>query len=200
MFFQKYFVMLHLLLDSAELYLDNGELFFYLDDFHIPIPISERWSYYLPNRINVGIDIDPHNKITITIKDSSNNREIRFNLLELLPKEALFSMEQNQKTDNSKEEQEYLDSVRDYLEESDARGKRLLNRLRERLGFSEERAAELEASLQSIQLADDEKEYLEEYKACLEEGEISSKERRLLDRLRDRLGISEERAKELETL
>ena len=182
------------------MYLDNGELFFYLDDFHIPIPISERWSYYLPNRINVGIDIDPHNKITITIKDSSNNREIRFNLLELLPKEALFSMEQNQKTDNSKEEQEYLDSVRDYLEESDARGKRLLNRLRERLGFSEERAAELEASLQSIQLADDEKEYLEEYKACLEEGEISSKERRLLDRLRDRLGISEERAKELETL
>ena len=52
---------------NVELYLDNGELFFYLDDFHIPIPISERWSYYLPNRINVGIDIDPHNKITITI-------------------------------------------------------------------------------------------------------------------------------------
>ena len=43
-------------------------------------------------------------------------------------------------------------------------------------------------------------EYLEEYRACLEEGEIPSKERRLLDRLRDKLGIHPSRAKEIENL
>ena len=75
-----------------------------------------------------------------------------------------------------------------------------MDRLRNRLGISVERAEELEKSLQEIQLTKEEKEYLEEYQACLEEGEISSKERRLLDRLRDKLGISEERAKEIETL
>lgn len=99
------------------------------------------------------------------------------------------------------DEKEYLEEVKACLEEDNEispKERRLLNRLRERLGISEERAAELEASLQSIQLTDDEKEYMEEYKACLEEGEISSKERRLLDRLRDRLSISKERAKEIE--
>lgn len=78
--------------------------------------------------------------------------------------------------------------------------RRLLNRLREKLGISERRAQELEDSLNSSQLTSDEQEYLEEYRACLEEGEISSKERRLLDRLRDKLGIHPSRAKELENL
>lgn len=103
----------------------------------------------------------------------------------------------------TEDEKEYLEEVKACLEEDSEispKERRLLNRLRERLGISEKRAEELEASLQSIQLTDDEKEYLEEYKACLEEGEISPKERRLLDRLRDKLGIPEERAKELETL
>lgn len=101
----------------------------------------------------------------------------------------------------TEDEKEYVEEVKACLEvdsEISPKERRLLNRLRERLGISEERATELETSLQSIQLTDEEKEYLEEYKACLEEGEISSKERRLLDRLRDKLGISEERAKEIE--
>ena len=42
------------------------------------------------------------------------------------------------------------------------------------------------------------KEYQEELKACLEDGTISDRERRLLDRLRKSLGISEERAKAIE--
>ena len=101
----------------------------------------------------------------------------------------------------TEDEKEYVEEVKACLEEDSEispKERRLLNRLRERLDISEERAAELEASLQSIQLTDEEKEYLEEYKACLEEGEISSKERRLLDRLREKLEISEERAKEIE--
>ena len=51
------------------------------------------------------------------------------------------------------------------------------------------------------QLTDAEKEYLDEYKACLEEdSEITAKERRLLNRIRESLGISEERANEIEKL
>ena len=51
----------------------------------------------------------------------------------------------------------------------------------------------------STGLLDNEQEYMEEYKLCLEEdGEISPKERRLLDRLREKLGISISRATEIE--
>lgn len=76
-----------------------------------------------------------------------------------------------------------------------------MERFREKLGISAERAKELEDSLSTSRLTDAEQEYLEEYKACLEDdGEISPKERRLLNRLRDTLGIPEERAIELEKL
>ena len=102
----------------------------------------------------------------------------------------------------SEDEQEYLEEVKMCLEEDNEispRERRLLDRLRNKLNISEERAKELEESLKAPQLTEDEQEYLEEYKLCMEEdGEISSKERRLLDRLRDKLGINVERAKELE--
>jgi len=104
----------------------------------------------------------------------------------------------------SEDEQEYLEEVKMCLEEDNEispKERRLLDRLRSKLNISEERAKELEESLKAPQLTEDEQEYLEEYKLCLEEdGEISSKERRLLDRLRDKLGISVERAKELEMI
>ena len=68
------------------------------------------------------------------------------------------------------------------------------------MGISEKRAEELEMSLSSQRmLTPDEQEYADEFKACLEDdGEISSKERRLLDKLRNSLGITPERAKEIE--
>ena len=101
-------------------------------------------------------------------------------------------------------ENEYLDELKACLEEDgeiSPKERRLLERLREKLGISSERATELEATLSAPQLTDEEKEYLEEYKACFEEDEeISPKERRLLNRLRDTLGISAERAEELEKL
>lgn len=74
----------------------------------------------------------------------------------------------------------------------------MLERLRKHLQISEERALELENSLKPS-LNENEKEYWNEYKLCLEDGEeISAGERRLLDKLRIRLQISEERAKEIE--
>lgn len=103
----------------------------------------------------------------------------------------------------TEEEVEYLNELKACLEEDgeiSSKERRLLNRLRERLGINEERAEELEASLLEPELTEEEKEYLDEYKACIEEGVLSSKEIRLLNRLRMSLGITENRAKELETL
>ncbi len=103
-------------------------------------------------------------------------------------------------------ETEYLEEVRSCLEEDGeitARARRLLNRIREKSGITEERAAELEATLQTPQLTDEEKEYLDEYKACLEESEdgtLSPRERHLLNKIRASLDITEERATELEKL
>lgn len=97
------------------------------------------------------------------------------------------------------EEQEYLEEIRACLDndgEISSRERRLLDRLRKTLGITEVRAKELEASVNDM--SDDEKEYQEELKACLEDGTISDRERRLLDRLRKSLGISEERAKAIE--
>ena len=97
------------------------------------------------------------------------------------------------------EEQEYLEEIRACLDndgEISSRERRLLDRLRKSLGITEARAKELEASVNNM--SDDEKEYQEELKACLEDGTISDRERRLLDRLRKSLGISEERAKAIE--
>ena len=97
------------------------------------------------------------------------------------------------------EEQEYLEEIRACLDndgEITSRERRLLDRLRKSLGITEARAKELEASVNSM--SDEEKEYQEELKACLEDGTINDRERRLLDRLRKSLGISEERAKAIE--
>ena len=102
----------------------------------------------------------------------------------------------------SNDEQAYLDEVKACLQngEISPSERRLLTRFRERLGISETRAAELEATITAIQLTDDEKEYLEAYRDVANDGNVSERERRILDRLRTNLGISEERAKELEQM
>lgn len=58
----------------------------------------------------------------------------------------------------------------------------------------------LEVSQTPIELSDEEKEYVEEYRLYNENGTISEKERRLLDKLRELSGISKERAEYLESL
>ncbi len=97
-------------------------------------------------------------------------------------------------------EQKYIDEVKECLADGEITrtGRRLLKMHRERLGISETRAAELEASVATPQLTDEEKEYLEAYREACEDGQLSDKERRMLNRLRDILGITEERAKEIE--
>ena len=74
---------------------------------------------------------------------------------------------------------------------------KFLDRLCKRYNISTERAAEIE-DMAKPKLSDDEKEYLDSVKEVLSDGEMSPRDRKLLNRLRDSLGISEERAAELE--
>ena len=63
-------------------------------------------------------------------------------------------------------EQEYLDNLKEFLEddaEITPRERKMLDRIRQNLGISEERAKELEASLKP-QLTEDEQEYLDMYR------------------------------------
>lgn len=99
------------------------------------------------------------------------------------------------------EEQEYLDNLKDFLEDDEEitpRERKMLNRIRQTLGISEERAAELEASLAKPQLTEDEQEYLDMYREYAEKGEITEKERRRLDKFAQALGIKSDRIKEIE--
>ena len=101
-------------------------------------------------------------------------------------------------------EQEYLTEYKECLasnggEFSDSE-RRLLERMRKSLGIFVKRAAELEDSLTpALQLTEVESEYLEEYKQCAVGGNITDSERRLLDRMKKTLGISDERAAEIES-
>ena len=105
---------------------------------------------------------------------------------------------------NNKNEEEYLENYVDILADYGEIGQRERKRLekdRVRLGISEARAKELEAGWANSTLSDKEKEYLEEFKEMMEDyGSISDRERKRLDKIRTRLGISESRAAEIERL
>lgn len=102
----------------------------------------------------------------------------------------------------SPEEQEYYDALQEYLSDGEIsdRERKMLERVRKALGISAERAAELEAALQQPQLTDDEQEYLEAYREYLVDGEIDAKARKRLEIFRKGIGISEERAVEIENM
>lgn len=99
-------------------------------------------------------------------------------------------------------EKEYLEEYRACIDNDGVisdKERRLLNRLAKSLGLSEQRVRQLEDSLSSLALSDEEQEYYEEYKACLDnDGVISDKERRLLNRLAKSLDITVERQREIE--
>ena len=99
-------------------------------------------------------------------------------------------------------EARYLEEIHFMLEDDgviDERERTILERIRERYNITPERAKELEAqAIAGQELTPEEQEYLSEYKNSLQDGAISEKERRLLNRLAMALGISEERVKELE--
>ena len=102
----------------------------------------------------------------------------------------------------SDNEQSYAEEVKFCLEDGTIGDKerRFLERMRTKLGISSERATEIEESLQKPQLTEDEQDYLDAVKDEIMDGMIPESSKRLLNRLRKSLNISEERAKEIEML
>ena len=102
----------------------------------------------------------------------------------------------------SDNEQDYLDTLKESFEDGDItpRERKMLERIRVSLGISEERAKEIESLLIGNPITEDEREYVEMYKEYLEDGEISEKERRRLNKFAMALGISQDRINELEKL
>lgn len=112
------------------------------------------------------------------------------------------NIKQDTKGSVSSVEQEYLDEYKCMLEDGEigARERKSLDRLIARLGLTAQRAAELEASVGISDLSAEEKEYIDEYREILADGEIRDRDRRALERLAQRNGISASRANELEKL
>ena len=103
----------------------------------------------------------------------------------------------------SNNEQEYIETLKEIIADDGEitdRERRLLEKLRTKLGISESRAKELENALANPSLTIEEQEYLDEYKSIAADGEITDKERKLLDKIRKMSGISEERAREIEKM
>ncbi len=133
--------------------------------------------------------------------------QIRYNISDKRAKEL--EEEVLNKNKYTAEEQEFIDEVNFILDHDgdiDDGDRRILIRLASRLGISEQRAKELEESVlisrgESPEFTAQELEYIEELRFCLEESsEISQSARRLLDRVSKNLGISEDRAREIEQI
>lgn len=100
----------------------------------------------------------------------------------------------------SSEEKKYKEEVLFCLEDGGSISdddRKYLERKRNKFGISPERAAEIE-SMCKPQLTENEQEYLETFREMTSDGEISDRMRRLLDRERESLGISRDRAAEIE--
>ena len=109
------------------------------------------------------------------------------------------STEDNNQECSSEKEQEYITELKECLSNGEISSgeRRLLDKLRDKLGITPDRAKELEESLNAPKLTEDELEYLDEYQAVAVDGKITEKERRLLEKLRKMLKLTEERVKEL---
>lgn len=100
------------------------------------------------------------------------------------------------------EEEKYKEEILFCLEDNSTiteDDRKYLERKRKKFGISEERANEIEQ--QTVpSLSGDEKEYLETYKELAASGVLSERAKRLLERERESLNISKERAAEIEKL
>lgn len=119
--------------------------------------------------------------------------------------QAVAQIAQTQKSELSEDDLAYKEEVEFCLEDAseiDAHSRKFLERKRQKLGLSETRAQEIEDMVKAslVSFTDEEKEYMEALDDVIEDGVIPNNVRRLLERERKSLGISEERAKELEEI
>lgn len=123
---------------------------------------------------------------------NSEKEEKSINFMDALSPKAVASL--------SDEEEKYKEEIRFCLEEDGKISdddRRYLERKRVKFGISVERASEIEQELLPS-YTEEELEYIETYKEIVGDGEVTPRQRRMLDRERDSLGISEERCVELE--
>ena len=106
----------------------------------------------------------------------------------------------SQGVEPSCEEQEYIEMFREYLADGEIseRDRKMLDKFRSRLNLTEERVSELENAIINPQLTEVEKEYLDLYKEYAADGEISERDRRMLKKMQEKMGLSEERVKALQ--
>lgn len=156
---------------------------------------------YLWNKLDGSAEINSKEQF----KESTETQwkvEVKFRSIKLFADDVTSATSSKQQTTGySDTEQEYLENLKEFLEDDEEitpRERKMLNRIRQSLGISEERAQELEASLAKPQLTEDEQEYLDIYHEYAEKGEVTEKERRRLDKFAAAMGISAERAKEIE--
>lgn len=76
---------------------------------------------------------------------------------------------------------------------------KMLNNIRQALDINERRARELENIISNPKVTKDEIEYIDSIMALFEDGSSIIPRPRILDRQRQLMGITEERAKEIET-
>lgn len=119
--------------------------------------------------------------------------------------QATDSIDQSLNSELSEDEIAYKEEVEFCLEDAseiDVHSRKFLDRKRQKLGLSETRAQEIEDMVKAslVSFTDEEKEYMEALDDVIEDGVIPDNVRRLLERERKSLGISEERAKELEEI
>lgn len=119
--------------------------------------------------------------------------------------QATDSIDQSLNSELSEDEIAYKEEVEFCLEDAseiDVHSRKFLERKRQKLGLSETRAQEIEDMVKAslVSFTDEEKEYMEALDDVIEDGVIPDNVRRLLERERKSLGISEERAQELEEI
>lgn len=119
--------------------------------------------------------------------------------------QATDSIDQSLNSELSEDEIAYKEEVEFCFEDAseiDVHSRKFLERKRQKLGLSETRAQEIEDMVKAslVSFTDEEKEYMEALDDVIEDGVIPDNVRRLLERERKSLGISEERAKELEEI
>lgn len=155
---------------------------------------------------------DMKTKVAI-VKDLARSNPEEYGEMVNMMRERLVFLEENYLNPQSKSlitNSSISDGESEYIEELKVchddgvitdKERRLIDRLRKSLGISEARAAELEAMCNPTVLTAEEQEYADEIKVCLEDdGVITPKECRLLERLAKSLGIPSERAAEIERI
>lgn len=128
----------------SEFYVDNGDVFVYVDDIKLKLPMQESFGY-IPDKIRILVDVSPYSVITFIVTDVLTVKECHYTLYELIRKNCL--LEFHSMNFLSSKEQEYQDEYRACVEEDEEispKERRLLNKLRLSLGISEERAREIE--------------------------------------------------------